>query len=124
VLQASKRQSIEKNKGVEGKKRTIHGPAIERDATGRRESRAGSQCLAWNVKWSMASRRLSFRPEFGTQLEADLLISAKTEGHLVCTFFLDTVLFPYIIIITFLIIIKTVVYLVDEIFENKVVLIP
>lgn len=66
-------------------KRTIHGPAIERDATGRRESRAGSQCLAWNVKWSMASRRLSFRPEFGTQLEADMLIPAETEGHLVCT---------------------------------------
>lgn len=77
--------------------RTVHGPSIERDAAGRRESRSAASVMAWNVKWStgsssssstgvMANRRrcrLSFRSEFGTQLQADVMITAKTERHLV-----------------------------------------
>lgn len=53
--------------------RTVHGPSVEGDATGRGESRGGagmtsSTRMAWYVKWSVmaARRRLSFRPEFGT----------------------------------------------------------
>lgn len=78
--------------------RTVHGPAVERDAAGRRESGrygrslAASGCSSTyaaavavgagrNIRWSEASR-LGLRPEFGTQLEADERVAWKAERHL------------------------------------------
>ena len=72
--------------------RTVHGPSEERDAAGRRESgrsRVGVTGVAAARASAGASsfegseaRRLGSRPEFGTQLEADVRVAWKAERHL------------------------------------------
>ena len=93
--------------------RTVHGPPVEGDAAGRRESgwswasvtavNVGSYSISFYTCWRATgaaasftstvnrlgsdvecsqARRLGFRPEFGTQLEADVRVAWKAERHL------------------------------------------